>query len=237
MFKTLKDDIRAVFERDPAARSMLEVLLCYPGVHALLFHRTAHALWRKDWKVVARFVSQMSRFLTGIEIHPGAKIGKRFFIDHGMGVVIGETAEIGDDVTLYQGVTLGGVSTDSGKRHPTIGNGVVVGAGAAVLGPFTIGDNARVGSNAVVLKAVAAGTTVVGIPARAVGPRPVCDGDDCFPAYGLGPGDAGDPVSRAIDALAKKVHQLEGEMATMRSQSLTDRTDQTGETMPRAASF
>ena len=215
MFKSIRDDIRAVFDRDPAARSMFEVLLCYPGVHAMLFHRLAHWLWTRRWTSLARFVSQIGRFMTGIEIHPGATIGKRFFIDHGMGVVIGETAEIGDDVTLYQGVTLGGVSSDHGKRHPTIGNGVVVGAGAAVLGPFKVGDNARVGSNAVVLKPVEPGTTVVGVPARAVGPRPVCDGEDCFPAYGLRPGDASDPVSRAIDRLATKVEELEGEVVSL----------------------
>ena len=176
MFKSLREDVEAVFQRDPAARSRLEVILCYPGLHALMFHRLAHWLWRRDWKLGGRFVSQVGRFLTGMEIHPGAVIGRRFFIDHGMGVVIGETAEIGDDVTLYQGVTLGGVSLDPGKRHPTLGNGVVVGAGAAVLGPFTVGDGARIGSNAVVVREVPPGVTVVGIPARPAGPQPV--GDD-----------------------------------------------------------
>ncbi len=161
MFKMLKDDIEAVLARDPAARTRLEVLLCYPGVHALMAHRLAHRLWRSGWKLSARFLSNVSRSITGIEIHPGATIGRRFFIDHGMGVVIGETAEVGDDVTIYQGVTLGGVSLDKGKRHPTIEDDVVVGAGAAVLGPFTVGRGARIGSNAVVVREVPAGVTVV----------------------------------------------------------------------------
>jgi serine O-acetyltransferase len=168
MFAGLKDDIQSVFDRDPAARSWFEVLLNYPGLHAILFHRLSHKLWRWNLKVLARWLSQMARWLTGIEIHPGAKIGRRFFIDHGMGVVIGETAEIGDDVTIYQGVTLGGTSWKKGKRHPTLENGVIVGAGAKVLGPFTVGENARVGSNAVVTKQVPAGATVVGIPGRIV---------------------------------------------------------------------
>ncbi|MEM7025817.1 MAG: serine O-acetyltransferase, partial [Pseudomonadota bacterium] len=154
MFEDIKGDIKAVFERDPAARSRLEVLLCYPGVHARLIHRVAHHLWHHNWQLTARFISQLGRWLTGIEIHPGATIGKRLLIDHGMGVVIGETAEIGDNVTLYQQVTLGGVSLDASKRHPTIEDDVVIGAGASVLGPFTIGKGARVGANAVVLKAV-----------------------------------------------------------------------------------
>jgi serine O-acetyltransferase len=215
MFKGLRADIDAVFQRDPAARSRLEVILCYPGIHALMFHRMAHALWRRDWKLLARCVSQLSRFMTGIEIHPGARIGRRFFIDHGMGVVIGETAEIGNDVTLYQGVTLGGVSLDPGKRHPTIGDNVVIGAGAAVLGPFTVGANARIGSNAVVVKAVPAGATVVGIPARAVGPQPVREESFCFSPYGTIPGAIGsdrDPVSRNLDRLAERVAELEARL-------------------------
>lgn len=168
MFTQLKEDISSVFARDPAARNTFEVLTCYPGLHALLAHRLAHFLWKKNLKWAARFVSHISRFCTGIEIHPGAVIGRRFFIDHGMGVVIGGTAEIGDDVTLYQGVTLGGTSWNKGKRHPTLEDGVVVGAGAKILGPFVVGKNARIGSNSVVVKAVAADTTVVGIPARVV---------------------------------------------------------------------
>jgi serine O-acetyltransferase len=218
MFKRLSEDVRAVFERDPAARSPLEVLLCYPGVHALMVHRLAHALWRRDLKLLARWISQVGRFLTGIEIHPGAKVGRRLFIDHGMGVVVGETAEIGDDVTLYQAVTLGGVSLDPGKRHPTLEDGVIVGAGAAILGPFTVGRGARIGSNAVVLKAVPPGVTVVGIPAQPVGPQPVRDGESRYPSYGVWPGVAADPVSRAlervcvqVDALEARVRELEAE--------------------------
>ncbi|AXQ22849.1 serine O-acetyltransferase [Acinetobacter wuhouensis] len=166
MLKQLKEDIQAVFARDPAARNTFEVLTTYPGIHALMMHRVAHELWVKDCKTSARILSSFSRFTTGIEIHPGAKIGKRFFIDHGMGVVIGETAEIGDDVTLYHGVTLGGTTWNTGKRHPTLADGVVVGAGAKILGPFIVGKNAKVGSNAVVTKAVPEGATAVGNPAR-----------------------------------------------------------------------
>lgn len=164
----IKEDVQAVFERDPAARNTAEVLLTYPGVHAIILHRIAHKVWQADQKGVARFISFGNRFLTGIEIHPAAKIGKRFFIDHGMGVVIGETAEIGDDVTLYHGVTLGGVSLNEGKRHPTLGDGVVVGAGAKVLGGFTVGKYAKIGSNAVVVKEVPEGATMVGNSARMI---------------------------------------------------------------------
>jgi serine O-acetyltransferase len=171
MFEDIKGDIQAVVERDPAARSRLEVLLCYPGIHARLIHRLSHLLWHKGWTLTARFLSHIGRWLTGIEIHPAAVIGRRLLIDHGMGVVIGETAVIGDDVTLYQQVTLGGVSLEPGKRHPTVEDGVVIGAGAAVLGPFTVGKGARVGANAVVLKDVPAGVSVVGIPARPIGPQ------------------------------------------------------------------
>lgn len=168
----IKDDVQAVFERDPAARNTVEVLLTYPGVHAIILHRVAHKIWQKEQKGLARFISFGNRFLTGIEIHPAAKIGKRFFIDHGMGVVIGETAEIGDDVTLYHGVTLGGVSLNEGKRHPTLGNGVVVGAGAKVLGGFNVGDYAKIGSNAVVVKEVPEGATMVGNSARLIEKKP-----------------------------------------------------------------
>lgn len=168
MFERLREDVAAVLEKDPAARSRLEVLLCYPGVHALVLHRMAHALWGAGLRTLARVVSQCGRMLTGIEIHPGATIGRRVFIDHGMGVVIGETAEVGDDCTIYQGVTLGGVSLHEGKRHPTLEKGVVVGAGAKVLGPFTVGAGARIGSNSVLVKAVPAGATAVGIPARVI---------------------------------------------------------------------
>lgn len=166
--KDLKEDIDAVFNRDPAARNSLEVILTYPGIHALILHRGAHCLWNHEQKLAARVISYGSRIITGIEIHPAAKIGKRFFIDHGVGVVIGETAEIGNDVTLYHGVTLGGVSWNNGKRHPTLEDGVTVGAGAKVLGPFTVGKNAKIGSNAVVVKPVPAGATMVGSAARMI---------------------------------------------------------------------
>ena len=166
--RDLKEDIDAVFNRDPAARNSLEVILTYPGIHALILHRGAHCLWQNEQKLAARVISYGSRIITGIEIHPAAKIGRRFFIDHGMGIVIGETAEIGNDVTLYHGVTLGGVSWNNGKRHPTLEDGVIVGAGAKVLGPFTVGKGAKIGSNAVVVKAVPAGATMVGSAARMI---------------------------------------------------------------------
>ncbi len=168
MFERLKEDIACVFERDPAARTTFEILTNYPGVHALLWHRLNHRLWQANWKWLARTLSTLTRWWTGIEIHPGATIGRRFFIDHGMGVVIGETASIGNDCTLYHGVTLGGTSWQKGKRHPTLGNDVVVGAGAKVLGPITIGNGVRVGSNAVVIKPVPDGATVVGIPGKVI---------------------------------------------------------------------
>ncbi|MGB0320281.1 MAG: serine O-acetyltransferase, partial [Cycloclasticus sp.] len=166
MFNQLKEDINIVFDRDPAARNKFEIITTYPGFHAILLHRLNHWLWNANLKFISRFLAYFSRWLTGIEIHPGAAIGKRFFIDHGMGVVVGETAIIGDDCTLYHGVTLGGTSWQKGKRHPTLGNGVVVGAGAKVLGPIVIGDNARIGSNAVVIRTVPEETTVIGIPGR-----------------------------------------------------------------------
>src|SRR5665811_1243850 len=168
MFRSIRNDIKVIFERDPAAQSVLEIFLCYPGFHAVRFHHLAHWLWTHDLRVLARFLSHISRTLTGIEIHPGATIGEGFFIDHGMGVVIGETAEIGNNVTLYQGVTLGGTSMHKTKRHPTLGNGVVVGAGAHVIGAITIGDNVRIGSGSVVVKPVPPNCTVVGIPGRIV---------------------------------------------------------------------
>lgn len=168
MFQQMKSDIRTVFENDPAARGLFEVVFTYSGLHALWLHRIAHALFKRRWYSLARMVSQFSRFMTGIEIHPGAKIGKRLFIDHGMGVVIGETCEIGDDVVIYQGVTLGGTGKEKGKRHPTIGSNVVIGSGAKVLGSFTIGDNSNIGSNAVVLREVPPNSTVVGNPGKVV---------------------------------------------------------------------
>ena len=198
MFKRIREEIAIVFERDPAARNAWEVMTCYPGFHAMLMHRLAHGLWGARLRWLARFVSHLARWLTGIEIHPGASIGRRFFIDHGMGVVIGETAEIGDDCTLYHGVTLGGTSWHAGKRHPTLGKGVVVGAGAKILGPIVIGDGAQIGSNAVVVKAVPAGATAVGIPARILEKEQ--DGKTGFSAYAVSR-DMNDPVSRAIHEL------------------------------------
>ncbi len=206
MFKFIREDVRSIFDRDPAARSTLEILTCYPGVHAMLFHRVAHRLWQWHLYWLARFTSHLSRFLTGIEIHPGATIGRRFFIDHGMGVVIGETAVIQDDVTIYHGVTLGGTSWNKGRRHPTLESGVVIGAGAKVLGPITVGAGARVGSDAVVVKDVPAGATAVGNPARIIEnekaestnqPGP---GKTGFAAYAINR-DASDPYAKALHAL------------------------------------
>jgi serine O-acetyltransferase len=215
MFTRLREDIATIRERDPAARSAWEVLTCYPGLHALVLHRLAHACWRAQRRWLARFVSQLARFLTGIEIHPGATVGRRVFIDHGMGVVVGETAEIGDDCTIYQGVTLGGTSLTRGaKRHPTLERGVIVGAGAKILGGFTIGAEAKIGSNAVVVKPVPAGGTAVGNPARVIVPaapalhtagrdcdeKPMAPARSAFCAYGITP-NADDPVSLAIHGL------------------------------------
>jgi serine O-acetyltransferase len=216
MFSRLKSDVQCILERDPAARTFWEVLTCYPGVHAVLLHRLAHACWTHDIKWLGRFISQLSRFLTGIEIHPGAKIGERVFFDHAMGVVVGETAEIGDDCTIYQGVTLGGTSLYKGtKRHPTLGRGVVVGAGAQVLGGFTVGDGAKVGSNAVVTKPVPAGATAVGNPARIIQAELDAKREEVaskmgFSAYGVTQSD--DPLSQAmrglIDNAATQEHQI-----------------------------
>ncbi len=202
MFKTLKEDIQTVIAKDPAARSVFEVLLCYPGLHALWAHRLAHFLWRHKLRLLARFISHINRFFTGIEIHPGAKIGRRCFIDHGAGVVIGETSEMGDDVLLYQGVVLGGTTLEKKKRHPTLGNGVEMGSGAIALGPITIGDGARVGSGSVVIKSVPPGVTVVGIPGRVVtkGEKPAMD---------LEHGKLPDPVAEAIRLVLKDQHRLE----------------------------
>jgi serine O-acetyltransferase len=216
MFSRLREDIATIKERDPAARSSLEVFTCYPSLHALVLHRRAHRFWQGGWRWLARFTSHLGRFFTGIEIHPGATIGRRVFIDHGMGVVIGETAEIGDDCTIYQGVTLGGTSLGKGtKRHPTLGRGVIVSAGAKVLGSFTVGDGARVGSNAVLLQPVPAGATAVGIPARIVAKSADAAREEQaakmgFSAYGVTQGD--DPVSQAmkglIDHAAGHEHQI-----------------------------
>jgi len=212
LFKNLRDEIDATIARDPAARSRLEVVLCYPGFQALLYHRLAHFLWQHGWHLSGRFVSHVGRVLTGIEIHPGAQIGRRLFIDHGMGVVIGETAEIGDDCTLYSGVTLGGTrpSREQGgqKRHPTLGDDVIVGSGARVLGPIRIGDGARVGAGAVVLQEVPDGATMVGNPARQVGRRSVSDDSPpAFEPYGI-TGEIPDPIARALNALLDEVSAL-----------------------------
>jgi serine O-acetyltransferase len=198
----IKEEIQTIFERDPAARSTLEVIFCYPGFHAILMHRFAHFLWIKHFYFLGRLISHINRFLTGIEIHPGAKIGKRFFIDHGMGVVIGETAEIGDDVTIYHQVTLGGVSLNKGKRHPTIGNNVVIGSGAKVLGPFKVGDDSKIGSNSVVIKEVAPNSSVVGVPGRSVTKQ---HGD--FQHNKLP-----DPVANAVNCLVDRVVEMEKEI-------------------------
>jgi len=217
VFKHLREQIDGMIARDPAARSRLEVALCYPGFHAMALHRLAHWAWRRGWYLTGRCISQFGRFLTGIEIHPGARIGERFFIDHGMGVVIGETAEIGDDVMLYHGVTLGGTSLSKGKRHPTIANGEIVGAGARVLGNSIVGEGARVGANAVVVSNVPAGATVVGIPAKVVAPRDRTETTGFLP-YGTPCGDIPDPVARAmqglldeVSSLRRRVEQLENE--------------------------
>jgi len=209
MFDGIREDIRCVFERDPAARTTWEVITCYPGFHARVLHRVSHRLWRWNLKWLGRFVSHLARWLTGIEIHPAAVIGRRFFIDHGMGVVIGETAEIGDDVTLYHGVTLGGTTWERGKRHPTLGNGIVAGAGAKLLGPIRVGDGAKIGSNAVVVRDVPAGATAVGIPARIIDSgrdeaRARMAEKIGFPAYGVS-GDMSDPVAQAINSLLDHV--------------------------------
>lgn len=207
MFKHLREEIDGIMARDPAARSRLEVALCYPGLHALVIHRIAHLCWERGWRLTGRFLSHIGRVATGIEIHPGATIGRRFFIDHGMGVVIGETAVIGDDVMLYHGVTLGGTSLNPGKRHPTLEDGVIVGAGAKVLGNITMGAGSRVGSNAVVVADVAPGATVVGIPARVVVPRDTVDPSKFLP-YGTPCGDIPDPVARALNGLLDQVQGL-----------------------------
>ena len=205
MFSRLREDVACVFDRDPAARSTWEVLTCYPGLHALVYHRFNHWLWGLGLKWLARLGSNIARWMTGIEIHPGASIGRRFFIDHGMGVVIGETAVIGDDCTLYHGVTLGGTSWNKGKRHPTLERGVVIGAGAKVLGPITLGERAKVGSNAVVVRDVPPGATAVGIPARIVEDRSeivreIKAGQMGFSAYAVTRNED-DPLSQAIHGL------------------------------------
>ncbi len=220
MFQELREDIRSVFDRDPAARSFWEVLTCYPGIHALIMHRLAHWLWSHRLRWLGRFTAHLSRVLTGIEIHPGATIGRRFFSDHGMGVVIGETAVIGDDVTLYHGVTLGGTSWNKGKRHPTLEDGVVVGAGAKVLGPIVISAGAKVGSNAVVTKPVPAGATAVGNPARIIdhseqGRQREAQAEKMgFSAYAVGR-DQDDPLAKAIHGLLDHAAETDRRLAML----------------------
>jgi serine O-acetyltransferase len=220
MFGHLREDIRAVFDRDPAARSFWEVLTCYPGIHALIMHRLAHWLWGHRLRWLARFTAHLSRFFTGIEIHPGATIGRRFFIDHGMGVVVGETAVIGDDVTLYHGVTLGGTSWSKGRRHPTLENGVVIGAGAKVLGPIVIGAGAKVGSNAVVTTAVPPGATAVGNPGRILDRTEQSRQREeqaeklGFSAYAVAR-DQDDPLAKAIHALLDHAAETDRRLASL----------------------
>lgn len=229
----LREDVACVFERDPAARNTFEVLTTYPGVHAIMHYRIAHWLWQKGFKWLARLLSTFSRWMTGIEIHPGATIGRRFFIDHGMGVVIGETAEVGDDCTLYHGVTLGGTTWNKGKRHPTLKNGVVVGAGAKVLGPIVVGENARIGSNAVVTKEVPEGVTVVGIPGRIVRKASPADDEERrrlaekigFDAYGVAD-EMPDPIARSIHSLMDHMHAVDNKIETM-CRALSDLGDTT----------
>ncbi|MBS4052645.1 MAG: serine O-acetyltransferase [Methylomonas sp.] len=234
MFSRIQEDIQCVFARDPAAQSVFEVITTYPGFHAVLIHRLSHGLWRRGLHWPARYVSFLGRWLTGIEIHPGARIGRRFFIDHGMGVVIGETAVIGDDCTLYHGVTLGGTSWNKGKRHPTLKNGVVIGAGAKVLGPIEIGEGARVGSNSVVVKPVPDGVTVVGIPAHIIdgkakqekARRDATAQKIGFDAYGAT--DMPDPIANAINLMLDHIHQMDKQIETM-CQKLNDAGIQCGE--------
>ncbi len=210
MWSTLKDNIDAIMAHDPAARSRMEVLFLYPGLHAVMAHHLAHGLWGRGWRFAARLVSQVARFVTGIEIHPGAVIGKRLFIDHGMGVVIGETAEIGDDVVIYHGVTLGGTALHRGKRHPTLGNRVVVGAGASILGPITISDGVNVGSNAVVIRDVTTvDATVVGVPGRQVQKRL----SDIAEFHPYGACEANDPVAQSLESLRAEIAHLQARLA------------------------
>jgi len=226
MFETIAEDIQVVFDRDPAARSALETLLACPGLHAILLHRLNHWLWNKNLYLAARLFAHMTRFITGVEIHPGASIGRRFFIDHGMGIVIGETAEIGDDCSIYHGVTLGGTSWNKGKRHPTLAQGVIVGAGAKILGPVILGQNVRVGSNAVVVNNVPAAATVVGIPGHIVAAKkPAPEAKEAqrksmakkigFDAYGTSK-DMPDPVQNAIDSMLDHMHKVDQEVERLK---------------------
>jgi serine O-acetyltransferase len=215
MFRAVREQIETVFRGDPAAKSAVEIFFCYPGFHAILLHRAAHSLYSSGFGLLARIVSQFNRTLTGIEIHPGATIGRRCFIDHGMGVVIGETSEIGDDVLLYQGVTLGGTGKEKGKRHPTIGDNVVIGTGAAILGNITIGDHTKIGAGSVVIHSVPEHSTVVGVPGRVVRTR-VDTGD-------LEHGSLPDPEGQLIDDLTKRIDQLEAQLKLLAEERLAGR--------------
>jgi len=219
MISHLKEDLRAVFDRDPAVRSVFEIVFCYPGFHAMLFYRLSHWLWVNQFHLLGRFISHLGRFFTGIEIHPGAKIGRSFFIDHGMGVVIGETAEIGDNCTLYHGVTLGGTSWAKEKRHPTLGDNVIVGSGAKILGPFTVGDNSKVGSNSVVVKEVPPNATVVGIPGRVVisGEKPT--------GMDLEHNKLPDPVAKAVSCMMDQISRLEDQVKALQDEQLQLKTE------------
>lgn len=221
MFDSIRRDIRVVLERDPAARSVLEVLVCYPGVHALALHRLGHRFWVAGWPTLARFTSHVARFVTGIEIHPAARLGKGLFIDHGMGVVIGETAEVGENVTLLQGVTLGGTSLKREKRHPTLGDNVVVGAGAAILGAITIGDNSRIGAGSVVVRDVPANAVVVGVPGKVT----YKDGQRVSAGIDLNQTDLPDPVAKAIEHLLDRIQTLEGEVEALRRVTESERVE------------
>ena len=212
MFDVIRSDVTAAMERDPAARNRLEVLLCYPGVHALVLHRLAHRLWRAGWIVTARFLSHVGRFLTGVEIHPGARIGPGVFIDHGMGVVIGETAEVGENVTLYQGVTLGGTSLKREKRHPTLERNVVVGAGSAIIGAITLAEGTRVGAGSVVVKDVPPNSVVVGVPGKVI----FRDGKRVMTGVDLEHTDLPDPLARAIEQMLDRIHVLESDVMALR---------------------
>jgi len=231
MFETLKRDIQAVKERDPASRGTLEIITCYPGFHVLFFHRLAHWMWNRRLKLLARMVSHAGRFFTGIEIHPGAKIGPGFFIDHGMGVVIGETAEIGENVTLYHGVTLGGTSWKKEKRHPTIGNNVVVGAGAKILGPFMVGNNSRIGAGSVVVNEVPPNSVVVGVPGRVT----YRDGRKVVREIDLEQHELPDPVAKAVECILDRLHHLEHEINALKKESSKEPVEKTRSETPAAA--
>ena len=225
LFGRIGEDIDVILEKDPAARSRLEVVFCYPGFHALLFHRVGHAAWNAGLKFIARLVSHIARMLTGIEIHPAARIGRRVFIDHGMGLVIGQTAEVGNDVTLYHGVTLGGVTLKQEKRHPTIGDCVVVGSGAQVLGPITVGDKALIGANAVVLSDVPPGVTMVGIPARQAMARDRSGDRDEFAAYGIPFGDLPDPAAKVLEGMMGEIQALRARLDGIEGADKRDAAD------------